>query len=293
MRTTSIGHLVIAAAVVFAPAAHAQIRASERGSVSQTVDGTTIAVDYGRVQARGRDSLFGKVVRKDEVWTPGANQATTFHVTKDVTVAGKALPAGRYSVWMVSDPAAPWTLYFHRNAGLFHTQHPKVTEMALAVPLEHTTGAEHVEVLTFDFPRVSRSTTELRLRWGRTIVPIEIGVTPTLARALTAEEAEQYVGSYGVVFYAPNGKASPERKVAIVNAKGMLRGIMDVPGDRNMMQYVPTDTPHRFTPAFMKDGEVVDVESATHMDFTLENGRATGFVVWFQGKPWMEGKRKD
>jgi Protein of unknown function (DUF2911) len=287
-----MGHLVIAATVLMAPSASAQIRASERGSVSQTVDGTMIAVDYGRAQARGRDSLFGKVVRKDEVWTPGANQATTFEASKDVTVGGKPLAAGKYSVWMVSDPASQWVLYFHKNAALFHTQHPKTAEMALAVPVEHSDGAEHVEVLTFDFPRVTKTGTELRLRWGRTIVPIEIGVTPTLVRAMTAEQTAPYVGSYGVVFYAQNGKPSPERKLAILNAKGVLRGIMDGPGDGGM-QFVPTDTPHRFTPAFTKGDEITDVEAATQMDFTIENGRATGFVVWFQGKPWMEGKRKE
>ena len=289
----SMGRLVIAAAVVLAPAVRAQVRASERGAVSQTVDGTVITVDYGRAQARGRDSLFGKVVRKNEVWTPGANQATTFEVSKDVTVGGKPLAAGKYSVWMVSDPAAPWTLYFHKNAGLFHTQHPKVADMALAVPVEHSEGTEHVEVLTFDFPRITKTGTELRLRWGRTIVPLEIGVSPTVSRTLTNEEAAPYVGSYGLVSYSPDGKASPEMKLAIVNAKGVLRGIMDMGGSGGGMQFVPTGTPHRFTPAFTKDGEIRDVESATQMDFKVENGRATGFIIWFQGKPWMEGKRKE
>jgi hypothetical protein len=292
MSIPSMRRLAIGATLALVPTAKAQIRASERGSVSQTVDGTVVSVDYGRAQARGRDSLFGKVVRKDEVWTPGANQATTFQVSKDVTVGGKPLAAGKYSVWMVSDPASQWMLYFHRNAGLFHTQHPKPAEMALAVPVPHSTGTEHVEVLTFDFPRVSKSGTELRLRWGRTVVPIEIGVTPTLARALTPEQAAPYVGSYGVVFYAPNGTPSPEQKLTIVNARGVLRGVMDMPGNEGGMQFVPTDSLHRFTPAFTKDGEIMDVETATHMDFTVENGRATGFIVWFQGKPWMEGKRK-
>jgi hypothetical protein len=81
-------------------------------------------------------------------------------------------------------------------------------------------------------------------------------------------------------------------KLAIVNAKGVLRGVMDMPGGMGM-QFVPTDTPNRFTPAFTKDGELTDVETATQMDFTIENGRATGFVTLFQGKPWMVGKRKE
>ena len=48
----------------------AQVRASEHGVVSQTVNGTTITIDYSRPVARGRDSLFGRVVHWGEVWTP-------------------------------------------------------------------------------------------------------------------------------------------------------------------------------------------------------------------------------
>jgi hypothetical protein len=288
-RTASLVTVVC----LHAPPAGAQIRASERGSVSQTVDGTVITLDYGRAQARGRDSLFGKVVTRDEVWTPGANAATTFHASRDVMVGGKPLPAGKYSVWLVSDPAAEWVLYFHPNAGLFHTQHPKPAAMALAVPVPHSTTAEHVEVLTFDFPRVSTIGAELRLRWGNTVVPVEIGVTPSMrALAMTPEQLAPYLGTYGVTFAGPNGGHSPEMKLALVNAKGALRGIMDVPGEAMEMEYIPTDTPHRFMPAFLKDGMIFDVE-VTPADFQVVNGKATGFVVMFDGKPWMEGKRKN
>ena len=289
---TSLGILVPLACLLAVPAA-AQIRASERGSVSQTVDGTVITIDYGRAQARGRDSLFGKVVTKGEVWTPGANASTTFQASRDVTVGGKSLPAGKYSVWMVSDPSAPWTLYFHRNAELFHTRHPKLTDMALAVPVQHTSTGEHVEMLTFDFPRVSPAGAELRLRWGTTTVPVEIGVTPSAPRAaMTAEQLAPYLGTYGVTFSAAEGKRSPEMKLAIVNAKGALRGIMDGPSEAMEVEYLPTSTPHRFMPAFLKDGKIFDVE-AVPVEFRMVDGRAVGFSAIFEGRPWMEGTRKD
>jgi hypothetical protein len=292
-RALLVASLLPASCLLARPAA-AQIRASERGAVSQTVDGTVITVDYGRAQARGRDSLFGKVVTKDEVWTPGANAATTFQVSRDVTVGGKPLPAGKYSLWLVSDPAAPWTLYFHRNAGLFHTQHPKPADMALAVPVPHTTAGEPVEVLTFDFPRVSQTGTELRLRWGATTVPVEIGVTPSAPKVvMTTEQLAPYLGTYGVTFQTPGSeRRSPEMRLAIVNAKGTLRGIMDQPGEAMEIEYLPTATPHRFMPAFLQKGEVFDVE-VTPVDFKVVDGRAVGFTVMFAGKSWMEGTRKN
>ena len=155
-------------------AARAQVLASERGSVSQTVNGTVITVDYGRAQIRGRDSVFGKVIPKDQVWTPGANAATTLQLSRDVEIQGTVVPAGKYSMWMTTAPG-DWKLYLHKNAGLFHTQHPGVGEMAFTFPL-HASRGEHVEVLTFDFPRISPDGTELRFRWATTVVPIDIKV---------------------------------------------------------------------------------------------------------------------
>ena len=291
MKTLS---LLLASSLLFAHSAAAQIRASERGSVSQTVDGTVITVDYGRAQARGRDSVFGKVVTRDEIWTPGANQATTFEATRDVTVGGKALPAGKYSVWMSSDPTAEWTLYFHKNAALFHTQHPKPADMMLAVPVSHTTTGEYIEVLTFDFPTVTPTGTQLRLRWGSTTVPLEIGVAPSSPRiVMTPEQLAPYLGTYGVTFNGPQGR-SPEMKLVIVNAKGVLRGIMDNPGsDAVEMEFIPTGTPNRYMPAWLKNGKVYDVEVATPTEFTIVDGRATKFLASFQGKPFMEGTRKN
>jgi hypothetical protein len=284
--------LLLAASL--APRAGAQVRASERGSVSQTSDGTVITVDYGRAQARGRDSLFGKVITRDEVWTPGANAATTFQVSRDVTVGGKPLPAGKYSLWLVSDPASEWVLYFHKDATLWHTAHPRPADMALAVPVPHTTTGEHVEVLTFDFPRVTPMHVELRLRWGTTTVPLDIGITPSAPKiALTAEQMAPYLGTYAVTFAARNGGRSPEMKLAIVNAKGSLRGIMDqAQGEPMELEYLPTQTPGRFMPAFLKDGKIFDVE-VMPVEFDVVNGRATGFTMIFDGKPWMEGKRKN
>jgi hypothetical protein len=286
--------VLLPAALLHAPRAGAQIRASERGSVSQTVDGTVITVDYGRPQARGRDSLFGTVVTRDEVWTPGANASTTLRVNRDVTVGSKPLPAGKYSVWLVSNPASEWMLYFNKDTTLFHLAHPRPATMALAVPVPHTTTGEHVEVLTFDFPQVSPMHTQLRLRWGTTTVPIEIGITPSAPKVtLTAEQLATYVGTYGVTFPAQNGGRGPEMKLAIVNAKGALRGIMDQPGgEPTELEYLPTDTPHRFMPAFLKDGKIYDVE-VTPVEFDVVNGRAVSFTVLFDDKPWMEGKRKN
>ncbi|HRZ10013.1 MAG TPA: DUF2911 domain-containing protein, partial [Gemmatimonadales bacterium] len=87
----------------------AQMRASERGSVSQTIDGTTITIDYSRPQVRGRDSLFGGVEKWGAVWTPGANYATTLEVNRPLKIDGHPVAPGKYSLWLVLQPGE-WTM---------------------------------------------------------------------------------------------------------------------------------------------------------------------------------------
>ncbi len=92
--------------------AHAQIKASERGGVHQTIDGTTITVEYARPRARGRSPLFGgDVVHWDHLWTPGADWATTIEIDKPVTIQGHDVPVGKYSVWFVVQDTIAWEVW--------------------------------------------------------------------------------------------------------------------------------------------------------------------------------------
>ena len=278
------------ATLVAVPPVRAQVRASERGSVSQTVDGTVITVDYARPQIRGRGPVFPTIVPTDEVWTPGANVATSLQASRDITIGGKALPAGKYSMWLVTN--GPWTMYFHKDATLFHTRHPKIEDMALAVPVEHRDG-ESVEVLTFDFPRVSGSETELRFRWGTTVIPLAITVTPTHTPVVMAEsEGAKYTGSYAITFGGPGGKRSKPVNFEIVLTKGALRGIADDPKEPWEFEFMPTGQPNTYLPGFVKDGKIFDVETTTPTSFELVNGRAVGFSVGAGPNPWIQGKRK-
>lgn len=290
--------MVLKAAAVFAvgltlsslPIASAQIRASERGSVSQTVDGTVITVDYARPQLRGRDSVFGKVVRATHTWTPGANWATTIEVNRPVQLNGREVPAGKYSVWIMAAPGE-WTINLHQNPRLFHTQHPKAEEMFLALKVAPQWSEEPVEVLTFDFPRVARDGATLRMRWSTAVLPLEIAVQSSRAAvASRGLELAPYLGSYTVTTEV-EGKTI-EMKAELIDSNGSLRAVMDGAWGSFTMEFIPTDKPHQFVPAFMEGGKVVDVEE-TPVIFDLEASRATGFIVMGIGQNiWMRGKRK-
>ena len=277
------------AALVLASPAHAQIRASERASVSQTVDGSVVTVEYSRPQVRKREGLFGKVVHADETWTPGANAATTLELSRDARVNGREVPAGKYSLWLTTAPGA-WVLHLNRNATLFHTQHPKVADMFLSIPVETTQG-EPVEVLSFDFPRVAPDSTTLRFRWGTMAFGVEVVVQPSRPTSrLTEAQAAPFVGRYGLVFIGDKGP-SPEMKMEIMNTQGVLRAVVDGPNPF-VMDLLPTAEPHRFMPAFLERGRIFDVE-ATPVIFEMTDGRVTGFYAPGIATPaWMRATRR-
>src|SRR5579862_9898996 len=64
------------------PPAHAQCKFS---------DGKTVTVDYSSPRMKGR-KIFGGLVPYGEVWRTGANDATTFVSTADLTIDGKDVP---------------------------------------------------------------------------------------------------------------------------------------------------------------------------------------------------------
>src|SRR4051812_759414 len=117
--------------------------ASQRQTIAQNIAHTKISIAYGRPVAKGRE-LFGKLVPYDEVWHPGADQATRISIDKDIAVEGKTLKAGDYSLWLIARATAPWTIIFNRTADAWHRNYPGESTDALRVEVAPAT-ASHVE----------------------------------------------------------------------------------------------------------------------------------------------------
>ncbi len=150
-----------------------KVSKSQAAAVSQRIANTEITLTYSRPVARGRE-LFGALVPYDQVWNPGADRATALSASRDITVNGEALTAGRYSIW-ASPGAEAWTLIFSRAADVYHTPYPGPEQDALRLTVKPERGS-HMEALTFYFPVVEGKDAVLRLHWGEVIVPLAISV---------------------------------------------------------------------------------------------------------------------
>ena len=86
-------------------------------------DGKAIDTQYSSPRMKGR-KIFGGVVPFGQVWRTGANEATTFVTDSDLTVAGKEIPAGSYTLFTL--PAADkWTLIVSKKTGEPGTPYPE------------------------------------------------------------------------------------------------------------------------------------------------------------------------
>jgi hypothetical protein len=219
---------VVAVLAAVAYPASAQIVASERGLLRQTIDGTVIEIDYSRPSMRGRDIIFGDVVPWGRSWTPGANEATTMSFSKPVRLDGVAVDSGAYSVWIEPMERGPWRLALHADPGLFHTAHPPLDEAAYTVELEPGATAEFVETLRFSFPEVRTAGATLHLDWGSTRLSVDVEVESTLELTVPPEEARRLEGDWE--FGTPGESGMPLR-LRYDDESSQLRGEWTQGGD--------------------------------------------------------------
>ena len=70
-------------------------------------------VVYSRPQKDNRP-IFGQLIEYNKVWRLGANEATELEFFKDVTIAGKKVAKGRYTVYAIPTENK-WTIILNRD----------------------------------------------------------------------------------------------------------------------------------------------------------------------------------
>ncbi len=134
-------------------------------------DGKTIAVDYSSPRMRGR-KIYGGLVPFGEVWRAGANEATTFVTAADVTVGGKDVPAGSYTIFAIPN-ADKWTLIISKTTGEWGTKYSGEANDLARVDMKVSSLPSPVENFTIAFDHAGAGCT-LRLDWETTRASVEI-----------------------------------------------------------------------------------------------------------------------
>jgi hypothetical protein len=146
---------------------------------AELVDGNFEAlVFYNRPFKRGRE-IFGGLVPYGKVWRTGANEATWFETNKTISIQGKMLKPGRYSLWTIPNETSwqvilnstipPWGIDYNSEAA----RNPDTDVLVVNVPVSSTDVA--VEQFTIVLSKENNGFA-LDFLWDKTDVKVPFTV---------------------------------------------------------------------------------------------------------------------
>ncbi len=154
---------------------------SQKQEIAQTIGDTMIKIVYHRPTVQSR-KIWDGLVPFGEVWRSGANAATVFEVSKDVTINGKALPAGKYSLHTIPT-ATDWTVILNKDDGQwgsFSYDAAKDAVRATSTPIKST----FAEAVTYSFVNPKADSVDVHLAWENLAVPFTVGIGDIHGRML-------------------------------------------------------------------------------------------------------------
>jgi hypothetical protein len=134
-------------------------------------DGKSIKMDYSSPRIHDPKThevrkIYGGLVPFGEVWRTGANEATTFVTDTDLTVGGKEVPAGNYTIFTL--PAQDkWTLIINKKTGEWGTPYKYEADELARVDMQVSKTPSLVENFTISFDQQGGNCT-MQLDWENT-----------------------------------------------------------------------------------------------------------------------------
>ena len=157
---------------------HAETDKSKRPSPPASAehkfaDGASLKIDYSSPRMKGR-KIFGAVlVPYGQLGRTGANEATSFVTSANLTIGGKAVPAGSYTLFTIPGEKS-WTLILSKKTGQWGTDYPGEKEDLLRVEMQVSATAAPVENFTIALDGTGPKSATLRLEWESTRASVAI-----------------------------------------------------------------------------------------------------------------------
>jgi hypothetical protein len=140
-------------------------------------DGKTVSVDYSSPRAKGR-KVYGGLVPYGQVWRAGANEATTLTTNTAITVGGKTVPAGTYTLFTIPNQDK-WALIISKTTKndkggpLWGTNYAGEAQDLARVDMKVSSLPAPVENFTIAVDKLGNGAS-LRMDWETTRASVEI-----------------------------------------------------------------------------------------------------------------------
>ena len=133
---------------------------------NKTITPPVARLIYSRPRMQGR-KIFGSLIKYNEPWRLGANEATELQLFQPVTIQKKSIPTGRYVLYCIPQENK-WTIIFNGNFDCWGLQQdPSKDLYRFEVPA--VTKDQAIEYFTMVFQKNSGGA-ELVIAWDNTEV---------------------------------------------------------------------------------------------------------------------------
>ncbi|MBC7899808.1 MAG: DUF2911 domain-containing protein [Saprospiraceae bacterium] len=214
--------LLLAITGIFSISAIAQLTLpseSQRQEIVQNVGDTKVSIIYHRPNIKAR-KVWGGLVPYGEVWRTGANNATVFEVSNDVTIGGQKLPKGKYSLYTIPTES-DWTIIFNKTWDQWGTVYDAKLDAirVTAKPMP----AEFRETMSFEIDNVTGKTAEVAIRWEKVAVPFTVDIGDVSARLLNDTRRKMVNEPVQMANYVLNQKMTANYEEALGWVEGSIK----------------------------------------------------------------------
>ena len=145
---------------------------SPSASFSQTLGFTKIKVDYARPGTKGRE-VFGKLIPYGEIWRTGASDCSTISFNDEVTIGGKKIAKGKYSLFSIPN-VEQWTIIINTDTTLHGASGYDEKKDVHRFTVKPEKSARFYETFTIELSDIVKDNGMLYLIWENTMVKFEI-----------------------------------------------------------------------------------------------------------------------
>jgi len=171
-----------------------------RETVTAVMNGKKVAVEFGRpaLGSRKMAELLTQLPA-DRIWRAGMDQATTLTTEGDITVGGKRVPAGKYTMYVHAPATGDYSLALNSDPGIalkliFPAAPPAVADAlwprldgydkvkekeVLRVPLRKGTAAEPMDRFLIGLAPARDGASSITLTWGGESWSTDIKAAPS------------------------------------------------------------------------------------------------------------------
>ena len=153
-------------------------KASPYAKAETKIEKTEISINYSSPRKKDR-KLWGELVPYGLVWRTGADEATVFETSEDILIEGEPLKKGKYSFFTIPNKDE-WTVIFNNEANQWGAFNYDESKDELRVKVKPVEVDNSVENMSFFLLETEKMAGEIRLAWGKLIVPVSFTILPVV-----------------------------------------------------------------------------------------------------------------